>query len=95
MALQISLLASDSGVGVAAPVAYAHIVIYTHDVKNDALMFAIEYHYNLQARNQLRNPIKSASYSVLEAALTGTGNLRSKMYDYLKTLPEFAGAIDV
>lgn len=95
MALQIDLPDTDSGVGVAAPAAYARIVIYTHDIKNDALMFAVEYHYNAQAKNQGRNPMKGASYSVLEAELVGTGNIRSKMYDYLKTLPEFVGAIDV
>jgi hypothetical protein len=95
MALQINLADTDSGVGVAAPMAYVRIVIYTHDIKSDALSFAVEYHYNQQARNQGRNPIKGASYAVLEAQLVTTGNIRVRMYDYLKTLPEFTGAIDV
>jgi hypothetical protein len=81
-------------VGVAAPEAYVRIVYYTVDIKNDSLFFAIEYHYNQQARNQNRNPIKGATYTVPDSILTGGGKLAA-MYTYLKTLPEFAGAVDV
>jgi len=95
MAIQIALAEADSGIGATIAAAYVRIVIYTHDIKNDTIMFAVEYHYNAQAKNQGRQPIRGASYTVTGAQLSGTGGTRSQLYAYLMTLPEFATAVEV
>jgi len=95
MALQLALAEPDSGVGTAVAAAYVRIVQYTHDLKNNQLSMAVEYHYNAAAKNAGRNPIKGASYAFPESALSGTGGIKNQLYEYLKTLPEFAGATDV
>ncbi len=95
MALQISLAEEVSGIGQDVPAAYVRIVLYTHDIKSDAVSFAVEFHINQQARNRNRGPIKGAAYLVNGVDLAGTGSIRNQLYTWLKTLPEFAGALDV
>ena len=95
MALQIPLDEEQSGIGVPAPEAYAKIVIYTHDIKNDAIQMAVEFHFNVQAMRRDRRPMKGAAYQLLGSELSGTGNFRSQLYEWLKARPEFDGSADV
>jgi hypothetical protein len=96
MALQLALDESQTEMGTPAPAAYARIVQYSHDLKNDIIQIVVEFHYNQQARNQGRRPLKGAGYSTNDAAvMVFPGGIQAKLYSYLKTLPEFAGATDV
>jgi hypothetical protein len=93
--LQVTLDEEQTEIGASASEAYVKLAIYTHDLKSGAIAFSIEYHYNKQAFNNGRRPIKGASYTVTEAELSGNGGIRAQLYEWLKTRPEFAGAIDV
>ena len=96
MALQIALDDTQSEIGAAVPAAYVRIVLYTHDVKNDLIQVALDFHYNQAARNAGRRPIKGAGYQTTENAVNVfTGGMQARIYSWLKTLPEFAGAVDV
>jgi hypothetical protein len=95
MALQISLDSDTSPNGNASPSAYVRIVLFTFDIKTDMYFCVLEFHHNAAARQNGKNPIKGASYHIDGAAIPDTGGIRNNLYTYLKTLPEFAGAIDV
>jgi hypothetical protein len=95
MAIQISLTEEQTSIGVSAPEAYARIVVYTHDIKRDALQMAVEFHYNAAARVAGRNPIRGISYQLGGDELSGTGGIRPQLYEWLKARPEFNGGIDV
>lgn len=96
MALRIALDDEQSGIGTPAPLAYARIVHYTHDVKNNLIQVALDVHFNQQARNQDRNPIKGLGFQTTEADVNVfTGGMQARLYSWLKTQPDFLGALDV
>lgn len=90
MALQVS----TTVLGFDVPEAYVRVV--NMGVSRQAGETAIEvavFKSALDLTNSLENRVFAAP-SILDA--TGvTGDLRAVAYDYLKTLPEFAGALDV
>jgi hypothetical protein len=100
MALQLALTAEQNNVGVVAPEAYARIVQLTFDTKTGKVSVAVDVHYDLAARTAGKSSITGNVYSgvtgVDMANIDDTiAGVRSVLYTWLKTLPDFAGAIDV
>lgn len=95
MAIQIALDEAQTEIGAPAPNAYARIVIFTHDIKNDALQMAVEFQFDQAARQAGRRPIKGAAYQLLGTELSGNGAIRAQLYEWLKALPEYVGGVDV
>jgi hypothetical protein len=54
----------------------------------------VEWFTTKPAFNRGRRAIKAMNFNVLDSTLTGTGKMENKLLTYMKTLPEFAGAID-
>lgn len=95
MALQVSLTAEQSGIGTAIPEAYARIVAIQYSVQDGKVLFAVEYHWNVAARQTPLRPIGGQTFSVDNFDFAADVAIKRALYDYLKTLPAFAGAIDV
>ena len=98
MALQLSL--ADTNVGVPAPEAYARIVAFQFNANTGEVTVAVDIHANDAARLAEKAPVAGGVYS----GVVGTDmpslddeipGVRSALYDWLKTLPVFAGALDV
>ena len=92
MALQISLLAKDTLVGEAFPESYVKVE-FVRAFKADSLIW-VNFYANGTARADMKHPVKQTEYTVLTASLVGA-NIIAASYEHLKTLPEFAGAVDV
>lgn len=92
MALQIALLAADTLVGENFPESYVKVE-FVRAWKADSLIW-VNYYANGTARADLKQPVKQPEYTVATSTLVGA-NIIAASYEYLKTLPEFAGAIDV
>lgn len=92
MALQISLLAKDTLVGEAFPESYVKVE-FVRAFKADSLVW-VNFYANGVARADMKQPIKQTEYTVPTASLVGA-NIIAASYEYLKSLPEFAGAVDV
>lgn len=92
MALQISLLAADTLVGFDYPASYVKVE-FVRAWKADSLIW-VNYYANGTARADLKQPVKQKEYTVATSVLVGA-NIIASAYVYLKTLPEFADAIDV
>jgi hypothetical protein len=98
MALQLNL--ADTNVGLPAPEAYARIAALSFDTMTGLVRVAVDIHASLAARVAGKNPIGGGTYEgivgldmpTLDADIPG---IRSVIYTWLKTLPAFAGAIDV
>ena len=92
MALQQSLLATDTLVGENFPEAYVKVE-YIRAFKADSLIF-VNWYANGVARADMKQPVKQKEFTAPTADLVGT-NVIAASYEWLKALPEFAGAIDV
>ena len=92
MALQISLLAKDTLVGEAFPESYVKVE-FVRAFKADSLIW-VNFYANGTARADMTHPVKQTEYTVSTASLVGA-NIIAASYEHLKTLPEFAGAVDV
>jgi hypothetical protein len=92
MALQISLLAKDTLVGEAFPESYVKVE-FVRAFKADSLIW-VNFYANGTARADMKHPVKQTEYTVSTASLVGA-NIIAASYEHLKTLPEFAGAVDV
>lgn len=92
MALQQSILAADTLVGEAFPESYVKVE-FVRAFKTDSLVW-VNWYANGTARADMKQPVKQHEFTVATSALVGT-NVIAAAYEYLKTLPEFAGAIDV
>ena len=92
MALQISLLAKDTLVGEAFPESYVKVE-FVRAFKADSLIW-VNFYANGTARADMKQPVKQTEYTAPTASLVGA-NIIAASYEYLKTLPEFAGAVDV
>ena len=90
MALQ--MVTTDSPVGFTFPASYCKINSITGDKEMTLLNMA--WFADEQARLDAKNPIKVNVYQMTNAA-AGVIASYAEGYDYLKTLPEFAGAVDV
>jgi hypothetical protein len=92
MALQISLLAADTLVGEAFPESYCKVE-FVRAFKSDSLIW-VNWYANGTARADMKHPVKQKEYTAETAHLVGA-NIIAASYEWLKTLPEFAGAVDV
>jgi hypothetical protein len=89
MALQMAL--GDSAVGFNFPEAYARVSIFRGD--KNTLLFNVNWYADAAARAADKQTILEKEYQTETPALSG--DLVPALYEYLKTLPEFAGALDV
>jgi hypothetical protein len=92
MALQIALLAKDTLVGENFPESYVKIE-FVRAFKADSLIW-VNWYANGTARADMKHPVKQKEYTAETAHLVGA-NIIAASYEWLKTLPEFAGAVDV
>ena len=92
MALQIAILAEDTLVGTDCPESYVKVE-FVRAFKSDSLIW-VNFYANGTARADMKQPVKQTEYTAPTASLVGA-NIIAASYEYLKTLPEFAGAIDV
>lgn len=92
MALQQSILAADTLVGENFPESYVKVE-FVRAWKGDSLIW-VNWYANGAARADLKQPVKQKEYTASTAALVGA-NIIAASYEWLKALPEFAGAIDV
>ncbi len=90
MALQ--MVTTDSPVGFTFPASYCKINSITADKEVSILNMA--WFADEQARIDGKNPIKVNVYQMVNAA-PGQSATYAEGYTYLKTLPEFVGAVDV
>ena len=92
MALQQPLLAADTLVGENFPESYVKVE-FVRAWKADSLIW-VNWYANGTARADLKQPVKQHEFTVATSTLVGA-NIIAASYEYLKTLPEFAGAVDV
>lgn len=92
MALQLSLLASDTLVGTNCPESYVKVE-FVRAFKSDSLIW-VNWYADAAARADLKQPVKQKEYTAPTADLVGA-NIIAASYEWLKALPEFANAIDV
>jgi hypothetical protein len=92
MALQIALLAKDTLVGENFPESYVKVE-FVRAFKSDSLIW-VNWYANGTARADMKHPVKQKEYTAETAHLVGA-NIIAASYEWLKTLPEFAGAVDV
>jgi hypothetical protein len=88
MALQVALSAADSLVGFDFPMSYAKIE-FVRGWKNDSLIW-VNWYADKAARESGSQPVRQKEFS-----RPGDTAPFVDYYDFLKTQPEFAGAIDV
>ncbi len=103
MALQLSVQVSEQEI---YPEAYIHIVHATTSSNTKITNFFVNWYktkeereeskkfYSFEQKDMCPRPFKQGQYT-LENTEIAYLPLWSKMYDYLKSLPEFAGAIDI
>jgi hypothetical protein len=92
MALQISLLAADTLVGTNCPESYVKVE-FVRAFKADSLIW-VNFYADGVARADMKQPVKQREYTAETAHLVG-GNIIAASYEWLKALPEFAGAVNV
>lgn len=92
MALQQSYTSPQFGF--TASEAYKHITRVEIDKTGVGNCTLVTF-FNAAARWDDKNPLTTVGYSFVSGDLTLTGNVIADVYNYLKTLPEFADAIDV
>ena len=92
MALQQPLLAADTLVGFDYPASYVKVE-FVRAFKADSLIW-VNWYANGTARADMKQPVKQTEYTAPTASLVGA-NIIAASYEWLKALPEFAGAIDV
>jgi len=98
MALQIEL--NDSNVGIPALQAYARVSALHYDVASNRVDVYVDIFATESTRQAGKSPIDGGVFSgqpgvdmpVLDNTIPG---LRAAVYAWLKTLPKFAGAVDV
>jgi len=95
MALQVSLTSENSGIGAAIPQAYARVVAIQYSIQDGKVLFAVEYHWDVAARQVPLRPIGGQTFSVEDFDFTADIGIKKALYTYLKTLPAFVEAIDV
>lgn len=95
MAIQIALNEEQTGLGVPAPNAYCRIVLYTEYIKIDTFQIVVEFYFDNAARQANRRPLKEEAYQLLGAELSGNGNIKKQLYEWLATRPEFVSGVEV
>lgn len=101
MALQVNLPAAKTRVGIAAPTAYARIDNLEFNTRSGRIDLQVGFYYDAAARAAGKSTISNLRLSgiVGQDGLpdldTTIAGVRSVLYTWLKTKPEFAGATDV
>lgn len=95
MALQLPISASDSKVGAAFPAAYARVIFGRTFA--ESVVITVNFYADEQARRDDKAEFDQKHYECGQAALSveAGDHLHAPFYRHLKTLPEFAGAVDV
>jgi hypothetical protein len=93
MALKGNLSAEDSMVGYAFPECYARIA-FTRVTKDSTFIYVL-WHADEAARQNDKNPVKFWEYEVSNNLIPQVAPTLVSSYEYLKTLPIFAGWIDI
>jgi hypothetical protein len=95
MALQLSLPASDSNIGAEFPAAYARVIFGRTFAEN--VVITVNFYADEQARRDGKSEFQQKHYECLQADLSveAGDHLHAPFYRHLKTLAEFAGAVDV
>lgn len=91
MALQVALDAVDSMVGSSFPEAYVKLEFSR--VYKDATYLFVNWYADAQARVDNKQPVRQKEFTAQTTDLIG--DFYPAAYTWLKTQPEFAGAIDV
>jgi hypothetical protein len=91
MALQLPLLAADSLVGDDFPNAYAKVEFYRG--WSDRVLIAVNWFADAEARAMPAQPVRQGEF--LMSHEVGAAVSYPMFYAHLKSLPEFAGAVDV
>lgn len=90
MALQLDL--ATSGVGLPIKKAYARVNMMRGD--KDVFLVHVVYYANADARQNNATLVQEKSFFAPASDLTSGTNPLEMAYEWLKTQPDFAGAID-
>jgi len=93
MAIQVNL--SSTQYGMPAPEAYVRVMSFSGDKKYMMAMVAI--YYNIAYAGSGARPIDQKPYQFPTEQINGAigeSSILTGIYNYLKSLPEFAGSID-
>ena len=94
MALQLSI-GTDSNIGAAFPAAYARVIFGRTFSEN--IVITVNFYADEQARRDEKDHFAQKHYECLQSDLSveAGDHLHAPFYRHLKTLAEFAGAVDV
>ena len=94
MAIQLSI-GTESSIGAAFPAAYARVIFGRTFAEN--IVITVNLYADEQARRDDKGSFDQKHYECLQSDLSveAGDHLHAPFYRYLKTLPEFAGAVDV
>ena len=92
MALQNSF---DSRYGLNLPVAYHQVVGIGYDSPSNSMNITVGIYVSLEARDKGSPPIDVVSFNTDKFDKSAPYSAFRLIYGYLKTLPEYADAIDV
>ncbi len=99
MALQIALDATQSGIGVAVPAAYARIVHISWTTQGGpnagTLVFTLEWHYDNAARQAKARPINGSTHMIDNFNWPNDRTLLKAIYEWCMAQPDFATSIEV
>jgi hypothetical protein len=95
MALQLPISSSDSKVGAEFPAAYARVIFGRTFAEN--VVITVNLYADEQARRDDKAEFDQKHYEALQSELSveAGDHLHAPFYRFLKSLPEFAGAVDV
>lgn len=95
MALQLSIPSTDSSIGAAFPAAYVRIIFGRTFA--ETIVITANFYADEQARRDGKAEFQQKHYECLQSDLSveAGDHLHAPFYRHLKTLPEFAGAVDV
>jgi hypothetical protein len=97
MALQQPLLAADTLVGEAFPESYVKVE-FVRTPAPDNLVW-VNWYANGTARADYKQPVKTREFAIsatdIQPFVQAGDHIHAPFYRWLKTLPEFANAIDV
>jgi hypothetical protein len=97
MALQLALSESSTDVGAAFPAAYARVIFGR--TFSETCIVTVNFYADEQARREDKREIQQRHYECLQSDVSAlvekADHLHAPFYRYLKSLPEFAGAVDV
>ena len=96
MALQLALSANDSPIGVAFATAYFRILDFHSDIGSESeIRFTVGTYSSQTERQAGKEPVRKKLYVDSTFDHTEAKNIKTKLYEYLKTLNEYTGAVDV